>query len=456
MAGNIVTADELQAMYSNAGANFSNAAPAGNGGGGAGAGGTSFAGLPAMLRIGSRMGLSRAGGAALELGGAEVERKTSPPGDAAVEEACGADDKRQRCRGAPPRDLGTKASVRLVAHSKLEWLRAALHDDRAASHALTAASWIDHRPSDPAAAVQASLLTWVHPHPSDDQAAIADAKNRWRAAFLSLYSSLRHNGPSVCPMFYYCEPDLEVVFTSAQGACGRAKASATISRTNKALRQQLKKEGVKTVSPMAPPEAKRRKTEPLAVACEDEDGENAEPHADEEQEVLDWNTASAAFASGARRCHALFNFLLERGTAKASAGVPPVLLSPSLFAGASLYSMPARLSKALSGAEYIYTAEVGSAGVPTPAWVWTRFAEALRPLQEMPDFELLLKSRLGGGTCNGPLHAAAKAAGDCAELAEGRGGEPWSGAPSMGAQVITSCKVTDDRNGWRFVLEAAK
>lgn len=363
--------------------------------------------------------------------------------------------------GGPPRDLSTKAEVRITSRARLDWLRESLLRDRAAAAAARhVGKGRSVPPSGDEEALHAALLTFVYPPPGEvaatsasattprtprtpretEQAAVALAasRDRWRAAFVAAYDGVRFGGREACQMMLYVEPEFEVAFTASGGACGRSKPAASVSGTSLAMRKTLAREGVKVAMPLAP--------QKKAAAAGDSDEDERE-----RETLRDWCAASAALASGSRRVHALFNYLLERGAERLSRGQSaPLVLAPCLFAGACLHATPVRIARAQlsTGSGEAHVAQVSSV-YPTPPWVWMRLAQALRSAAEVGDFDMYFRARHGAGGANVPLHATAKEAAVRDNETDDGWAAPWDDAPTVAAPV-TSCKPTSD-GGWEFI-----
>ncbi|XP_073699237.1 protein downstream neighbor of son homolog [Garra rufa] len=208
----------------------------------------------------------------------------------------------------------------------------------------------------------------------------------WSVSLTSLYSLLKAR---LCPYFYLCSYQFTVLFRAA-GLSGAKGISALLSPTTRGLREAMKAEGIEFSLPLL---EERRKSKELASSQsgesvsqtegeesagsavlsehseneEDEDDDDAgfswlkemgvqdkikKPDAisiklrKEHREVrLDHRPESVVLVEGSNT-FTLLNFLINCKSlvagAGSQAGLPPTLLAPTAFKGATLHSLKAR------------------------------------------------------------------------------------------------------------------
>ncbi|KAG7205551.1 hypothetical protein KM043_007527 [Ampulex compressa] len=205
----------------------------------------------------------------------------------------------------------------------------------------------------------------------------------WSESFRSLFHLLRARQ---CPYFYVCANTFTVLFRAA-GICGLSEVHALLTPTTRGFRQALKQEEIEYTMPLRKDTKRRSDTadsgcETLdtsgsnaTIDCNQECNENAE---DEDEEQEEWLQSLGVENSEIRRINnsharmvlekeseidnlrqslifvkgieaqALFNFLINCKSATATtgalAGVPPTLLAPIAFHGATLKPLKVRES----------------------------------------------------------------------------------------------------------------
>lgn len=193
----------------------------------------------------------------------------------------------------------------------------------------------------------------------------------WAQGFRSLYQLLRARQ---CPYFYVCAPTFTVLFRAA-GVAGLADLHALLTPTTRGLRQALRDEGITFSMPLCSSQEQMDETvdgasqSPPSDAKSDGQDENVP-----EEETVTWleslglsqadfpslNTTRNKMLDESRddrrprslvfvergETLALFNFLLNSRACVCPtgplAGVPPTLISPVAFHGASLRSLKVR------------------------------------------------------------------------------------------------------------------
>ncbi|KZC06877.1 Protein downstream neighbor of son like protein [Dufourea novaeangliae] len=197
----------------------------------------------------------------------------------------------------------------------------------------------------------------------------------WSDSFRSLFHLLR---AGQCPYFYVCANNFTVLFRAA-GICGISEAHALLTPTTRGFRQSLKQEEIDYTMPLRK-DSKRRSdvtdsgcdTMDLAVSNTNTQSNNSEDQSlDDEDETQDeWLQSLGVDNSEIRKIHSsqarvtleketeidnlkqslifvkgveaqgLFNFLINCKSAITTtgplAGVPPTLLAPVAFYGATL------------------------------------------------------------------------------------------------------------------------
>lgn len=253
--------------------------------------------------------------------------------------------------------------------------------------------------SSPQARFHQHCLVWMHPHlpwlrlfprhgtqanasslaPPSGCPSFGDPASTMRAAlhqdwalgFRSLYQLLRARQ---CPFFYVCAPSFTVLFRAA-GVAGMADLHALLTPTTRGLRQALRDEGITFTMPLCTSQEQMDETMDGASQTPSEvKSEGSDDNVLEDEPVSSWleslGLSQADFPSlnptknkmmdesrEDRRprslvfvergeTQALFNFLLNSRACVCPtgplAGVPPTLLAPVAFHGASLRSLKVR------------------------------------------------------------------------------------------------------------------
>ncbi|KAJ2952577.1 hypothetical protein O0L34_g6900 [Tuta absoluta] len=274
----------------------------------------------------------------------------------------------------------------------------------------------------PRARLHQACLYWQHPHlpwlqlyprvggkvattnPLAANEEITDALFReWTESFRSLFQLLRARH---CPFFYVCANTFTCVFRAA-GVCGLAEPCALVAPTTRGFRQALQQEDVEFTMPLRPDGKKKLNTSNEEQAksssfdssystmdeVKDEEWSGDEEDPDQflsqlglETDVIKkfniaQNRATANAESNVDRAaeslivvrgadaQALFNFLLNCKSVVSRtgplAGVPPTLLAPTAFHGASLAALKVRENVILSENKKFYSLELRGPVLPT-------------------------------------------------------------------------------------------
>lgn len=217
--------------------------------------------------------------------------------------------------------------------------------------------------------------------------------NDWAASFQSLFQLVRARQ---CPYFYVCANTFTVLFRAA-GIGGRVETHAILTPTSRGFRAALRQEDIEFTMPlkkMANLEVNRSadssslKSLNTSFSNSSEDATQQMPEEEsedeDEEEWLeklgvaaeeikrindrnrrkkqtaecedDFSEQSLVYIEGAD-CHALFNFLLNSKSTVAKIGrlanIPPTLLAPVAFKGATLRNLSVRSSKVrVDGEDY--------------------------------------------------------------------------------------------------------
>ncbi|CAH6792564.1 Donson [Phodopus roborovskii] len=244
-------------------------------------------------------------------------------------------------------------------------------------------------------AFQQTLVYWVHPafswlplfprigadrkmagktSPwSNDETLQHTLMSDWSVSLTSLYNLLR---TKLCPFFYVCTYQFTVLFRAA-GLAGSDVITALISPTTRGLREAMKNEGIDFSLPLLEESGHKRKVRAGNQECEeqaasDEDEEESfswleeigvqdqirKPDLNsikllrEKHEVqMDHRPESVVLVKGLNT-FTLLNFLINCkslvATSGAQAGLPPTLLSPVAFRGASMHMLKEVVHKDLA------------------------------------------------------------------------------------------------------------
>lgn len=198
-------------------------------------------------------------------------------------------------------------------------------------------------------------------------------------SFTSLYNLLK---TKLCPYFYVCSYQFTVLFRAA-GLAGSSVITALISPTTRGLREAMRNEGIEFSLPLLEEIGHKKKVRDPSLESEEEQAVSDEDEEEsfswleeigvqdqikkpdvisiklrkEKHEVqMDHRPESVVLVKGLNTFK-LLNFLINCkslvATSGAQAGLPPTLLSPIAFRGASMQMLKARSSnvktQALSG-----------------------------------------------------------------------------------------------------------
>ncbi|XP_021040286.1 protein downstream neighbor of Son [Mus caroli] len=201
----------------------------------------------------------------------------------------------------------------------------------------------------------------------------------WSVSLTSLYNLLR---TKLCPYFYVCSYQFTVLFRAA-GLAGSSVITALISPTTRGLREAMRNEGIEFSLPLLEEIGPKKKVRDPSLESEEEQTVSDEDEEEsfswleeigvqdqikkpdvisiklrkEKHEVqMDHRPESVVLVKGLNTFK-LLNFLINCkslvATSGAQAGLPPTLLSPVAFRGASMQMLKARSSnvktQALSG-----------------------------------------------------------------------------------------------------------
>lgn len=204
--------------------------------------------------------------------------------------------------------------------------------------------------------------------------------NDWRSSFASLFQLVRTRQ---CPYFYVCANSFTVLFRAA-GIGGRIEVHALMTPSSRGLRSALREANIEFVMPLKKSTAdtshnksdQESFNESIDQTKTEGNGESEEESDEGEEKWLesmgvpedeikkirsnrsrkqaaiecenDFSDLSLILIDGFE-CHALFNFLLNAKSITTPAGklsgVPPTLLSPVAFHGASLKRLETKSSK---------------------------------------------------------------------------------------------------------------
>ncbi|XP_052015104.1 protein downstream neighbor of Son isoform X3 [Apodemus sylvaticus] len=189
-----------------------------------------------------------------------------------------------------------------------------------------------------------------------------DLMSDWSVSFTSLYNLLR---TKLCPFFYVCSYQFTVLFRAA-GLAGNSVITALISPTTRGLREAMRNEGIEFSLPLLEESGHKKKVREPSLEYEEEQAGSEE----DEEESLSWleeigvqdqikkpdvisiklrkekhevqmdhRPESVVLVKGLDTFK-LLNFLINCkslvATSGAQAGLPPTLLSPVAFRGASM------------------------------------------------------------------------------------------------------------------------
>ncbi|KAF4119140.1 protein downstream neighbor of son homolog [Onychostoma macrolepis] len=246
----------------------------------------------------------------------------------------------------------------------------------------------------------------------------------WSVSLTSLYSLLKAR---LCPYFYLCSYQFTVLFRAA-GLSGAKGISALLSPTTRGLREAMKAEGIEFSLPLLEEKRKsRERSESSQTEGEDsasgavlsEHSENEEEEEDEDDDDggfswlkemgvqdkikkpdaisiklrkehsevrLDHRPESVVLVEGSNT-FTLLNFLINCKSlvagAGSQAGLPPTLLAPTAFRGATLHTLKTRTVKVKTQVRAGYQ-DVCSLEVTGPVMPHTLHAltQLLKPAQK--------------------------------------------------------------------------
>ncbi|XP_010588610.2 protein downstream neighbor of Son isoform X5 [Loxodonta africana] len=216
----------------------------------------------------------------------------------------------------------------------------------------------------------------------------------WSVSFTSLYNLLK---TKLCPYFYVCTYQFTVLFRAA-GFAGSDVITAVISPTTRGLREAMKNEGIEFSLPLIKENTHKKKTSGASLGhgeeqpISDEDEEESfswleemgvqdkikkpDIHSiklrKEKHEVqMDHRPESVVLVKGINT-FTLLNFLINCkslvATSGPQAGLPPTLLSPVAFRGATMQMLKARSvnvkTQALSGYKDQFSLEITGPVMP--------------------------------------------------------------------------------------------
>ncbi|CAG4907999.1 unnamed protein product [Colias eurytheme] len=325
-----------------------------------------------------------------------------------------------------PIDWALKTKVRLMSPKPFPWTTKLKASEEASGITgfvrcldTTSSSTLD---TSPRARFHQTCLYWQHPHlpwlnlfprssgkvaATSFMATNEEVKQalltEWTESFRSLFQLLR---ALHCPYFYVCGNTFTVLFVAA-GLCGLAEPCAFVAPTTRGFRNTLRQEDVEFTMPLRPDYKKKMNTSDedrknsSHDSCYDtmdevkseskESGDEEDPDEFlsqmglESEELKKINNAQARLAHVAESsvdsaaqslaavrgadAQALFNFLLNCrslvGPTGALAGVPPTLLAPTAFHGATLHSLKVRENVILSDNKKFYSIELRGPILPT-------------------------------------------------------------------------------------------
>lgn len=190
----------------------------------------------------------------------------------------------------------------------------------------------------------------------------------WSVSFTSLYNLLK---TKLCPYFYVCTYQFTVLFRAA-GLAGNDVITALISPTTRGIREAMKNEGIEFSLPLVKENGHKKKVSGTSLghgeeqAISDEDEEESFSWLEEmgvqdkikkpdilsiklrkeKHEVqMDHRPESVVLVKGTNT-FTLLNFLINCkslvATSGPQAGLPPTLLSPIAFRGATMQMLKAR------------------------------------------------------------------------------------------------------------------
>ncbi|NWY01567.1 DONS protein, partial [Nothoprocta ornata] len=350
----------------------------------------------------------------------------------------------QHCRAAAPdlppgaQDARTCAELRCALQQSLVyWLH----------------PWLPWLPLFPRAGAAAASSVAGRARPwAQDEAVQQALLSEWSVSFTSLYNLLRAR---LCPYFYVCACQFTVLFRAA-GLAGSDVVTAVISPTTRGLREAMRSEGIEFSLPwVEESRIRKQKNSEVNVEAEGvhspeadnstEEAEEPAPSDDDDEESFSWleemgvqdkvkkpdtisikirkeknevqvdhRPESVAVVKGTNT-FTLLNFLINCKSLVAAAGpqagLPPTLLSPVAFRGATMQTLKARSINAKARAhlsyEDVFSLEVVGPVLPHSLHLLT---ELLRCAQQGA-FSAVLYTHEPTAVLNTRLHEASAAAG---------------------------------------------
>ncbi|KAG8518551.1 Protein downstream neighbor of Son, partial [Galemys pyrenaicus] len=246
-------------------------------------------------------------------------------------------------------------------------------------------------------AFQQSLIYWVHPsfpwlplfprigadrkmagktNPwSTDETLQHNLMSDWSVSFTSLYNLLK---TKFCPYFYVCTYQFTVLFRAA-GLAGNDAITALISPTTRGIREAMKNEGIEFSMPLLNKNGRKKKKasgtslehgEEQALSDEDEEESfswleemgvqdkikkpdilSIKLRKEKHEVQMDHRPESVVLVKGTNT-FTLLNFLINSksliATSGAQAGLPPTLLSPVAFRGATMQMLKETIHEELA------------------------------------------------------------------------------------------------------------
>lgn len=275
----------------------------------------------------------------------------------------------------------------------------------------------------PGARFYQSTLYWQHPHlpwltlfprnaKSNHGTVLGETERaslgkEWAISFQNLFQLVRARQ---CPYFYVCANSFTVLFRAA-GIGGRVETHALLTPTSRGMRAALKQEDIEFTMPLKKAldkqDMNRSGESGICVNngsfsnSSEDPGANNEPDEDEDDEDMeeekwleslgveaeeikkinynqskklqnrecedDYSDTSTVLIEGVE-CQAFYNFLLnaKSTTTKVGrlAGVPPTLLAPVAFVGATLRTLTTRSSKIRMDGEDYHSTELQGVILP--------------------------------------------------------------------------------------------
>uniref|UniRef100_A0A2K6JNJ5 DNA replication fork stabilization factor DONSON n=1 Tax=Rhinopithecus bieti TaxID=61621 RepID=A0A2K6JNJ5_RHIBE len=181
----------------------------------------------------------------------------------------------------------------------------------------------------------------------------------WSVSFTSLYNLLK---TKLCPYFYVCTYQFTVLFRAA-GLAGSDLITALISPTTRGLREAMRNEGIEFSLPLIKESGHKKETASGTSLGYGEYESWVIQNQDNLQ--MDHRPESVVLVKGINT-FTLLNFLINCkslvATSGPQAGLPPTLLSPVAFRGATMQILKARSvnvkTQALSGYRDQFSLEI--------------------------------------------------------------------------------------------------